>query len=368
MQPEYRGNLYHVTVLWVQGRNSHIRPDGRVLLAHGRVVSVHRRLLQSRKSFRTSLPVAKPCPVCDPRACFSDSCVKRAQEKEVTALAQTVAARWNTESEGVVTVDPKPKVLVLDGYHTSDPGYSDGWYLQTCKKTSLCPKTAGGTCAGERWCHLIRSAGGNPMNADLTTDMTTENKNFGFEDGSVMGISHKELVIWAKDVDVVIMKSGNLSEADMRNLLGEIGGIAAVGNKRVYDTLRKLDNSGRPTFWGHAQIEPNVFMQDVIKIVNGVQSDDGALPQYNHTLVFFRNLLKETMGDDKRCADEANANFKKDRLGCIPTAGCTFSGCLAECTDNFAINDILYWYCLKIIASFAPVLLWDPCPLCEQNG
>ena len=306
--------------------------------------------------------------MCDPRACFSDSCVKRAQEKEVTALAQTVAARWNTESEGVVTVDPKPKVLVLDGYHTSDPGYSDGWYLQTCKKTSLCPKTAGGTCAGERWCHLIRSAGGNPMNADLTTDMTTENKNFGFEDGSVMGISHKELVIWAKDADVVIMKSGNLSEADMRNLLGEIGGIAAVGNKRVYDTLRKLDNSGRPTFWGHAQIEPNVFMQDVIKIVNGVQSDDGALPQYNHTLVFFRNLLKETMGDDKRCADEANANFKKDRLGCIPTAGCTFSGCLAECTDNFAINDILYWYCLKIIASFAPVLLWDPCPLCEQNG
>ena len=279
------------------------------------------------------------CPACGPRACCSDSCVKNAQEKEVSTLAQTAAARWKTEADGVaaVTENVKPKVLVLDGYHESDPGYSDGWYVQTCRKTDVCPRDASGRCPGERWCHMIRSAGGDPFNADLK--ITTTNANFGYEDGSLMGITHKELQIWAKDVDIVIMKHGNMSAADMQTLLSAIGGIKAVGNKRVYDTLRILDNSGRPTYLGHAQIEPNVLLQDLIMIANDVLSANGDRPKYNHSLVFFRNLQTETMGNGKRCLDETNAALKLNRVGCKPIA----NELLAGCNDHFATSNILYW-------------------------
>merc|ERR1712137_69749 len=106
----------------------------------------------------------------------------------------------------------------------------------------------------------------------------------------------------------------------MKAQLDLLAGIKAVDNKNVYDTYRRGDASGGSAIFGHAQIEPEIMLQDVIKMVD---------PEYNHKMVFFRNVFTEGMGNDVLCADVTDAALKAEKVGCRPTLAET----VANCTD-----------------------------------
>jgi len=104
----------------------------------------------------------------------------------------------------------------------------------------------------------------------------------------------------------------------------------AVTNKMVFDDQAILDNNKGNARFGHAQIEPDVMLQDFIKMLD---------PAYNHKMVFFRNLLSggidggPAMGNDVMCAD------KPGQAGCIPTA----ADMLAKCVDSSKADDGLLY-------------------------
>ena len=89
---------------------------------------------------------------------------------------------------------------------------------------------------------------------------------------------------------------------------------------QVYDTYRIIDSAGGSAIFGHAQIEPDVMLQDVIKMVD---------PDYNHEMVFFRNLLTENMGNDVECSALTDATLKEKNVGCRPT----MAEIVAQCKD-----------------------------------
>jgi len=99
------------------------------------------------------------------------------KELEVKGLADTARARWNGEKNGILTQlgTTRKKVLLLGGYHMGVSWYYDGWMMPPCKKTDVCPpagSAADAKCGAERWCQLVRDAGGEIMNMDLPATWT----------------------------------------------------------------------------------------------------------------------------------------------------------------------------------------------------
>ena len=245
------------------------------------------------------------------------------KEKEVYALAATTRQRWQQQVDLVPKSEQPPKVLLLDGYYSSSPWYSDGWYLSPCKLAGVCPVSATGSCAVDRWCDLVKGAGGDVLNKNISSFKTA-----GYTDGTKQGISHAELIAFAKDADVLIMKVGNKPASEMATVLEALKGIKAVDNKAVFDNQRILDDSGGNAIFGYASLEPDVMGRDIIKMLD---------PSYNHQMVFFRNLFTEGKGNDVKCADVTDAALKAAQVGCIPTAQET----AAKCTNHSLTDDVL---------------------------
>jgi len=238
-------------------------------------------------------------------------------------------------------------VLLLDAKYAGEPGGPGPWggtwagnYLQTCKKTGVCPATAaadgtcsagfglcGDKCNSHRWCDLVMDAAGHVMNMDLSAFASAKD---GFQAGSKQGISDADLVAWAKDADIIILKSGSGSAADITAQMAGLKGIKAVDDKKVYDTYRMIDANGGSAAFGHAQIEPEIMLQDVIKMVD---------PEYNHEMVFFRNIFTEGMGNEIACVDVTDKALKDAKVGCKPTLAET----VAECKDPNLTEDVLLY-------------------------
>jgi len=148
--------------------------------------------------------------------------------------------------------------------------------------------------------------------------------------GTRDGISHAQLIEFGKDADVVFMKSGAMPAASMAAVLDNIAGMKAVTDKMIFDDQGILDNNKGNARFGHGQIEPDVMLQDFIKMLD---------PKYDHKMVFFRNLLTggidggPAMGNDVMCVD------KPGQAGCIPTA----ADMLAKCVDPTKAGDGLLY-------------------------
>mmetsp|Transcript_11626 Transcript_11626/g.18530 ORF Transcript_11626/g.18530 Transcript_11626/m.18530 type:complete len:576 (+) Transcript_11626:120-1847(+) len=270
------------------------------------------------------------------------------KEKEVIDLADLSRERWDVESKGIKNQigTTRPKVLLLEGYHTGLSYYFDGWMIPTCKKTNVCPDPndwkAGGSeaslgidmpvgtkCGAERWCQLVSDAGGEVMNGELPTTWTASQ----YGKGSKEGISHKDLITFAKDADIVILKSAMVTQAAMQTILDAMKGIKAVDDKKVFDMQRILYSAG--TSWDgkaavgngafeQGQIEPDILLQDVIKMVD---------PEYDHDMVFFRNVFTEGMGIDTLCKD------KPDHVGCVQDP----VELIKQCTNQTSRKDVLLY-------------------------
>jgi len=256
------------------------------------------------------------------------------KEGKVVTLADTAQKRWKFESNGINNSPTRfnalkiqKKVLLVGGYHQGVSWYYNGWMMPPCKKTGVCPvagSAADAKCGAERWCELVRDAGGDIMNMNLPATWTDSQ----YGGGSKEGISHAQLITFAKDADIVIFKSAADTAVNMKALLANMTGIKAVDDKMVFDNQAKLDHNKGNAIFGHGQIEPDVMLQDIIKMID---------PTYNHKQVFFRNMFtggndgKEAMGNDITCAN------KPAQAGCIPTLADT----LAKCIDPSATDDVL---------------------------
>jgi len=288
------------------------------------------------------------------------------QEAKVVGLADTALKRWMVESNGIKkqfsALKIQKKVLLLGGYFQGSQWYPDGWALPPCKKADVCPvagAAADAKCGAERWCEIIRAAGGDPMNMDLPAKINPlPLGNWTMQGGGAReGITHSQLIAFAKDADVVIFKSATETAAAMAAILADMKGIKAVDNKMAFDNQGILYATG--TGWDgkasvgngifeYGQIEPDVMLQDFIKMVD---------PAYNHKQVFFRNLLKggidggAAMGQDVMCAD------KPGQAGCLQSS----AAILAKCTDPSATDDALTYkpggFYIEVVSTPAPVVV-----------
>mmetsp|Transcript_11625 Transcript_11625/g.18525 ORF Transcript_11625/g.18525 Transcript_11625/m.18525 type:complete len:674 (+) Transcript_11625:120-2141(+) len=263
------------------------------------------------------------------------------QEAKVKGLADLALKRGTVESNGIKkqfgALGIQKKVLIVDGYFEGSEGrnewYTDGWNIPACKKDGACG-SATTRCGSERWCEIVKAAGGIPMNMNLPAHINalplgnwTDN---GYGSDTRESVTHAQLIAFAKDADVILDKAGNAPAAFMAATLVAIADIKAVKDKMVFDTQAILDNNKGSALYGHAQLEPDVMLQDIIKMLD---------PTYNHKQVFFRNIMTgginggPAMGNDVTCAD------KPGQPGCIPTA----AEVLATCVDPSKTNDVLLY-------------------------
>jgi len=256
------------------------------------------------------------------------------KELEVKGLADTARTRWNGEKNGIITQlgSTRRKVLLLGGYHIGKSYYYDGWMVPPCKKADVCPEAgsaAGTKCGAERWCQLVRDAGGEVMNMNLPATWTDSQ----YGGGAKEGVTNAQLIAFAAEVDVVIFKSAMETEVAMTAILADMKGIKAVDDSMAFDNQRIIYSAGVSwdgaakignAIFENAQIEPDVMLQDIIKMVD---------PAYNHKMVFFRNLKTEGMGNDIPCPNKAG------KAGCVMTP----ASLIANCTNQTSTDDVLLY-------------------------
>jgi len=253
------------------------------------------------------------------------------KELEVKGLADNARVRWNGEKNGIITQlgATRKKVLLLDGYFENPSWASDlfGWSLPPCKKADVCPPTgsaADAKCGAERWCQLVRDAGGEIMNNNVLPASWTPSR---YGTGAKEGVTNAELIAFAADADVVIFKSAVMTAAAMATILANMKGIKAVDNNMAFDNNRILYSTAFGVGNGifeNGQIEPDVLLQDIIKMVD---------PLYNHEMVFFRNLQTEGMGTDALCPNEPG------KAGCVMSP----ASMIANCTNHSSTDDVLLY-------------------------
>lgn len=156
------------------------------------------------------------------------------------------------------------------------------------------------------------------------------------------GLTTAQLVEFAKDADTVIIlgtacywyddvtyeplpnnpMNGERCATWWKGKVAELSGIKAVRDGNVWDNMRLLDPAGGIDYLSKTSLEPDVLLEDVLKIVY----NDKSLATTKHSLVFMRNAMSEGLGNKYSCKDSP------DKIGCVPDKVSISS----KCTDYSA--------------------------------
>jgi len=300
------------------------------------------------------------------------------REQKVATLTDTVRSNWlqckAENSKQLATATAKPKVLFVEYYFTSYPssGTFKGWSVEPCHKCDdgsmpvltndfdgngvwKCGVSGKGptTLSGaNRYCELIEAAGGQVMqNHVLRNSAVQANPTVpasgtvdpwpvgpwaggGSMAGGLSGYNNAQLESVAKDVDIIIVKTGDCGckwstpactaqqcSDKFRDEFQQMTGIPAVANKKVFDFYGTVDPKGGNAMLSGAGLSVDVLLQDFIKAISG----DTSQTTKDHTYHFLRDNFAVGSWGERFACGAAGA----PTIGCTPTAASIADKCTA---------------------------------------
>ena len=293
-----------------------------------------------------------------------------------------------SSSSGLTTVT-KPKVLMLDYNFNTYASYGTykGWGVSPCHKCAdgsmpvltndfdgmgvwkcgMNGKGATELAAPYRYCEVIEAAGGEvynqhvlanpavqastsagPANNDVTPWPVGPWPGGGSNVGGLSGYNNAQLELVAKDVDIIILKTGNCGcswstkpctaeECVQKydDVFKGLTGIKAVANKKVFDFYGTVDPHGGTAFYSDFSVD--VFLKDFIKAVSG----DTSQATKQHDFYYLRdNFAVNSWGDLYECGDPG-----APAKGCRPTK----TSLVAKCTDPLMMDSITADQCAAYV-------------------
>ena len=301
--------------------------------------------------------------------------------QKVATLTDTVRSNWlqckEENSKQLAAATAKPKVLFVEYYFTSYPssGTFKGWSVEPCHKCDdgsmpvltndfdgkgvwKCGVSGkGATTLGgaNRYCELIEAAGGEvmqnhvlansavqanptvPANGDVNPWPVGPWAGGGAMEGGLSGYNNAQLESVAKDVDIIIVKTGacdckwwtspktactaQVCSDMLRDEFKQLTGVPAVANKKVFDFYGTVDPQGGTAFLSGIGLSVDVLLQDFIKAVSG----DTSQTTKDHTYYFLRdNFAVGSWGDMFACGATGAPT-----IGCKPTEASVTDKCTA---------------------------------------
>ena len=296
----------------------------------------------------------------------------------MATLTDTVRSNWlqckAENSKQLAAATRKPKVLFLEYYFSSYPSYGTfkGWSVEPCHKCDdgsmpvltndfdgngvwkcgVSGKGATTLSGANRYCELDEAAGGEVMqNHVLRNSAVQANPTVpasgtvdpwpvgpwaggGAMAGGLSGYTNAQLESVAKDVDIIIVKTGHCGckwstpactaqecSDKFRDEFQQMTGIPAVANKKVFDFYGTVDPKGGNAILSGAGLSVDVLLQDFIKAISG----DTSQTTKDHTYHFLRdNFAVGSWGERFACGATGAPT-----IGCTPTAASIADKCTA---------------------------------------
>ncbi|MDR1348200.1 MAG: ABC transporter substrate-binding protein [Prevotellaceae bacterium] len=172
------------------------------------------------------------------------------EEEKAIEKFKNIEYEYNQLKELAENVADKPKVLI-------NAPYRDVWYLPSTESTTI---------------GLLNDAGGKYIfeaetrNASKTSPTSIE-------------------YVYAKalDADVWINQNSETSLQQLQSLDVRLAGISAFKNGNVYNNNKRLNYQGGNDFWESGIVNPQIILQDLIKIFH-----PDLLPE--HQLFYYKKL------------------------------------------------------------------------------